>query len=137
MNAEHHALAVRWFEEVWNQRRVETVHELLAVDAPGHMEGQKVIGPKDFLPIHKAMLTMMPDLAVQIEEVLSDGDDAVVRWRINGTHSGAGLGCSPTGQKVSFPGITWFKFRDGQIVEGWDAWNQGGLVLQLQAPRAV
>jgi len=28
-------VARRWFEEVWNQRRTETVHELLAADSVG------------------------------------------------------------------------------------------------------
>jgi hypothetical protein len=30
--------------------------------------------------------------------------------------------------------MTWLIIRDGKIVEGWDAWNQGALVQSLQAP---
>jgi hypothetical protein len=30
--------------------------------------------------------------------------------------------------------MTWLRFRDGRIVEGWDAWNQGRLLQDLQAP---
>jgi hypothetical protein len=27
--------------------------------------------------------------------------------------------------------MTWHRFRDGRLVEGWDSWNVGGLVQQL------
>lgn len=30
------------------------------------------------------------------------------------------------------PGLTWIVFRDGKIVDGWDAWNQGALLAMLQ-----
>ncbi len=29
--------------------------------------------------------------------------------------------------------MTWLRFADGQIVEGWDSWNQGRVVAELQA----
>jgi predicted SnoaL-like aldol condensation-catalyzing enzyme len=121
MNHSNRALAIRWFEEVWNQKRVDTIHELLAADAPGHMEGQEVQGPRDFLPVHQQMLQAMPDLEVEIEDVLADGDDAVVRWTIRALNG-----------RMTFSGMTWFKFRDGQIVEGWDRWNHSAFVQRLQ-----
>lgn len=30
--------------------------------------------------------------------------------------------------------MTWFEYRDGQVVKGWDSWNLGGLIASLQAP---
>ena len=35
-------------------------------------------------------------------------------------------------QDVIAQGMTWLTFRDGRIVEGWDAWNQGALLERLR-----
>src|SRR5688500_5929559 len=102
MNHANRALAIRWFEEVWNQKREETIRELLAPGALGHMEGQEVKGPQDFLVVHRQMLEAMPDIAIEIEDVLADGNDAVVRWTARARKG-----------QVVFSGMTWFVFRDG------------------------
>ncbi len=33
--------------------------------------------------------------------------------------------------------MTWFCIRNGKLVEGWDGWNEGGLLAQLQAASAA
>jgi hypothetical protein len=38
-----------------------------------------------------------------------------------------------TGSPVTVRGITWLRIAEGRIMEGWDAWNQGRLMTQLQA----
>jgi hypothetical protein len=47
--------------------------------------------------------------------------------------AGDGLSVPATGKPVRFRGITWMRFRGGKIAEGWDAWNAGGLMQQLQS----
>jgi predicted ester cyclase len=49
------------------------------------------------------------------------------------THRGDGLSVPATGKPVRFRDITWMRFEGGKIAEGWDAWNAGGLVQQLQS----
>lgn len=126
------ALSRRWFEEVWNRRRTEVVHELLLPDSIGHMEGGDVVGPEPFLKVHAEMVTTLPDLRVHVEDTVAQGDQVVVRWSASGTHSGKGMGCEPTGARVQFRGMTWLRFRDGKMVEGWDAWDLDGLMLKLR-----
>ena len=46
----------------------------------------------------------------------ADGDHVVVRWRVRGTHLGAGLGMPATGRPVNFRGMTWLIFKDGVII---------------------
>lgn len=133
MSEQNRALATRWMDEVWNQRREETVGELLSPDAVGHIEGGEVRGAAAFLAYRAQLLSAFPDLRVTIEAMVSDGEIVVVRWRVDGTHHGEGLGFPGTGRTVSFDGITWMVFRDGLLVEGWDRWNQGALMTSLVA----
>jgi steroid delta-isomerase-like uncharacterized protein len=125
------ALARRWFEEVWNQRREATVTELLGDDGIGHLEGGEVRGPSEFLAARAALLDAFPDLQVTVEDTVAEGNDVVVRWSASGTHRGEGLGFPASGKRASFRGMTWLRFNDGCIVEGWDAWNEGRLIQEL------
>jgi steroid delta-isomerase-like uncharacterized protein len=125
------ALSRRWFEEVWNQRRTATIEELLAPESVGHLETGDVHGVEAFKRVHAEFLTAFPDLRLHVEAVVADGDDVVVRWRATGRHAGEAFGVSATQQTVSFRGMTWMRYRDGKLVEGWDSWNQAGLVHVL------
>jgi steroid delta-isomerase-like uncharacterized protein len=124
-------LAVRWFQQVWNERRTETIDELFDPNGIGHMEG----GDQDkagFKTAREGLLSAFPDIQVNIEDTAADGDHVVVRWRVRGTHKGAGLGLPPTNREVEFRGMTWMTFKDGVIVEGWDSWNLGALLESLR-----
>ena len=124
-------LAVRWFQQVWNDRRDETIDELFDSQGIGHMEG----GDQDkagFKTAREGLLNAFPDIHVKVEDTVADGDHVVVRWRARGTHKGAGLGLPQTNRKVEFRGMTWMTFRDGVIVEGWDSWNLGALLESLK-----
>ena len=125
------ALAIRWFDEVWNERKKDTVDEIMAAGCEGHMEGLGAVGRDDFRTANAALLDAFPDLSVEVEDTLAEGDHVVVRWRLNATHSGGGLGVPPTGRAVEAQGMTWFTFEDGRIVRGRDAWNQGALMAAL------
>jgi steroid delta-isomerase-like uncharacterized protein len=131
VTSESARLARKWFEEVWNQRREATVHELLHPRIVGQMEGVEVRQPKDFLGARAALLDALPDLRITVEGVVSEGPEAVVRWSAQGTHLGAGLGIPPSSRSASFRGMTWLVFSEGRIVRGWDSWNQGLLLRTL------
>lgn len=128
----HAATARRWFEEVWVPGGEKTVTELMAPDAMGWMEGRIVKGPADFLDARRQLLAVFPDLKVTVDDVIEQGDKAVVRWSVEATHGGDGLGMPPTNRRVSFRGLTWMEFSGGRMVRGWDAWNLGGLIQSLQ-----
>jgi steroid delta-isomerase-like uncharacterized protein len=127
-------LALRWFEEVWNQRRPEVIHEMMALDCQAHLEGRELTGPAEFEQVYHEMLAAFPDMYVTVEEVVVERDNAVARWRCQATHQGGDL-IPGGGRPVVYSGITWFKFREGKIVEGWDRWNQAGLYFRPEMRR--
>ena len=133
MLEENRSLVKRWFEEVWNQRLAATVNEFFSPTGIGYMEGAKVVGPAEFIQARDMLLNAFPDIRVTVNQVVAEGDSVVVRWSAAGTHLGDSLGFRATSTAVTFNGMTWLRLVNGQIVEGWDAWNQGQLLEILRA----
>lgn len=126
-------LALRWFEEVWNQRRTDTIDELLTDESVSYSESGPLRGKQQFKEqAHAVFLSAFPDLKITVEGAVADGDEVVVRWSVRATHLGDGLGFRATGRAVSFRGMTWIRYRDGKMIEGWDCWNQAGLIQSLR-----
>jgi steroid delta-isomerase-like uncharacterized protein len=127
-------IARRWFEEVWNQRRADTIDELLTEGSVCHRDASELRGPAAFkTQVHEPFLAAFPDLHIQIEAILSQEDDVVVRWLATGTHAGPGLGLPAAGRPIRFRGITWIRTSGGKLLEGFDCWDVGGLMVMLQS----
>jgi steroid delta-isomerase-like uncharacterized protein len=134
MSAEYEALVRRWFDEVWNQGKSETIDELLAADALAHGlgdDGVALRGPEGFKALHTAFLSAIPDLHITVDEVVCAGDLTAAHITCRGTHTGDGLGFPATGKPVVFTGMTLTRFRDGKIVEGWNAINFLSMLQQM------
>jgi steroid delta-isomerase-like uncharacterized protein len=133
MANENVGLARRWFEEVWNQRRAETIDELLTDESVCQSEAGPLRGGEEFKRrAHDVFLAAFPDLRIAVEGTVAEGDQVVVRWSAAGTHLGDALGFPATGRAVSFRGMTWIRYSGGKMVEGWDCWNQDGLIRSLR-----
>lgn len=115
-------VAHRWFNEVWNGRSTAAIHELLAPDAVGHLEGPipEVVGVEPFIQVQQALLAAMPDVRITLLRSLSNGPDVAVFWQAE-AHGGV----------LRFRGTTWLRVIGGRIVEGWDCWDHGALVAKL------
>jgi steroid delta-isomerase-like uncharacterized protein len=131
-------IARRWFEEVWNQKRTDTVRELIGPDSVCDSEGGELRGPDAFIEqVHIPMLAAFPDLRMEVVGTTSEGTDVVVRWSARGTHLGDAFGIPPTGKRVAFRGMTWIRYRDGKMLEGLDCWNLAALQQALKQAETV
>jgi steroid delta-isomerase-like uncharacterized protein len=133
MSAEYVALARRWFDEVWNQRRRETIDDLIAPESVCQAAGGELRGPTMFQThVYEPFVDAFPDLRVTVEGTVAEGDQVVVRWTATGTHTGPGIGLVPTGRPIFLRGMTWIRFAGGKMVEGWDCWNQREMIESLR-----
>jgi steroid delta-isomerase-like uncharacterized protein len=124
MSQDNVAVIRRWFEEIWNQRRPQTIEELLTSESVCHGDDGPIRGPDEFKERqYTPLTTMFPDLRVEVEATLAQADQVVIRWIATGTHDGDGLGIRATGETVCFRGITWVQIRDGKLIEGWQSSN--------------
>jgi steroid delta-isomerase-like uncharacterized protein len=133
MSQDSRTVARRWFEEVWNQRRIDLVEELTSPEVRGATAWGESLDRDAFKQrVYGEFLCLLPDLRITIEAMIVDGFDVAVRWLAEGTHTGSAFGLEATGRPVSMRGVTWFVVRDGRIVDAFDSWNVGGLMQQLQ-----
>ena len=130
---------LRWFEEVWNQGREEAVDELMAPEAIAYGLGETerdVHGPSEFKNFLRNMRGAIPDVHIQVEDILVEGDKAATRLTLTGTHLGEGLGVKPTGHSVRVAGLVIIQAINGRIVKGWNCWDQLGFLRQIGASAA-
>ena len=131
MSLENKTLVRRWFEEVWNQGRVAGIDEMLADDAVIHGLGANLQGPAEFKRFHSAYRNAYPDVTIDVDDLVAEGDMVAVRWSAIGTHRGDGLGFPATGRRAQFTGMVFVRIKDGRLVEGWNNFDQLGMLQQL------
>jgi steroid delta-isomerase-like uncharacterized protein len=88
-----------------------------------------VTGAEALKQVWKVLLRAYPDLHVEVEDLIEEGDKLVCRNTVTGTHQGDYLGVPPTGKSVTYKEIFIFRFAGGRIAE---TWGVADLVAQLR-----
>lgn len=118
MNEPKVAVIRRYFEELFNQGRVELVPELLHPEYVNHSPGSPDLprGRDGVAVVVKALREGMPDLRYTIEDMVVGSDAVAIRATLTGTHTGSLFGMAPSGNSVRVSQLTIERFRDGRIV---------------------
>jgi steroid delta-isomerase-like uncharacterized protein len=134
MSKDAEAIVRRWFDEVWNQGREESIDELFAPDAVVYGLGESDVpirGPEDFKPFYRNMRATFPDLHIDIDNLVRQDDRIALCMDIHGTHQGAGLGIAPTGRRVHVRGMVILQVAGGKIARAQNLWDQLGMLRQI------
>ncbi|MGC1969183.1 MAG: ester cyclase [Candidatus Acidiferrales bacterium] len=137
---ENIALVRRWFGEVWNEGRVQTIYDLLDENVVGigqDQPGVEIHGPADFVALFHRLHGAFPDIKITVDDTIAADDKVVARWSAVMTHTGDHLGIPATNRPVRVTGITIAQIKDGKIIRGWDNWDQFALMQQLSIARAA
>lgn len=135
MAAEYETVLHRWFDEVWNQQRTDTIDELMSDETIIHgltgSDGTEIRGLAAFKEFHKAFITAFPDLNVDAGDVIRDGEKMAFRCTVTGTHMGGGLGFAATNERVEFTGSGLCTFKNGKFTEVWNEFDFMKMHTQL------
>jgi predicted ester cyclase len=82
---------------------------------------------------YAALWAGFPDLTIDIEELVAEGDKVVWRIKAAGTHTGPFQGLPATGKSVTFGAHYSFRFENGKIIERWSTLDRLGLLVQIGA----
>src|SRR5499426_4796399 len=81
------AMARRWSEELWGNGNLAVADEIVAPDYVRHDPGDPfpARGPEDVKRVVKMLRAMLPDLRIELEAMVAEGDFVVNRYTATGT----------------------------------------------------
>jgi steroid delta-isomerase-like uncharacterized protein len=128
-----HAATMRNTYELISAGDIAGFGDLVADDFVEHQGGPGFPATKEgTLDFFHALLEAFPDLHMNVEDVIADGDKAVARVTTTGTHRGDFMGIAPTGRTVDMQLIDIMRFDGaGHVCEHWGVADMLSLMQQL------
>jgi len=124
MSEANKQLIRRWFEEVWNNGRVEAIEEMFDENGIAHGLSDDpenpIRGPQEFRPFYTVFREAFPNMMIVVEDVVAEGDKVAARCSVRAKHEGEFLGRAATQAPVEFTGITIVRIYNDKIVEAWN-----------------
>jgi steroid delta-isomerase-like uncharacterized protein len=130
-------IARSFFEEVLGHGRLDKYAESHAKDFVAHGENHEYTLEED-MAAAKEERKALPDMKVEVKQILAERDLVAVYWTSSGTNTQAGMGFPATGKKIKIDGMTIFRIKAGKICEEWSVWDmlsvmrQAGLISSPQ-----
>jgi len=116
----------RWYEEVWNNSNEHAIDELLDESAVIHgLETDHTkTGPQAFKPFYHGFRQNFPSVNVNLEPIITTDEFEAAHCVVNAT--------TMDGKEVNFTGLTIAKFKNGKLIEGWNAFDFLTMHKQLE-----
>ncbi len=127
-------LAERYFEEVFNNKKVELVDELVAANVVDH---NRIIfaqpeGPGGVAEGVRMLLVAFPDLSAAVERLVGEEAYIAAKVRMAGTNTGPYQRVpEPTGRHTEWESMVLFRIENGKIAELWGVSDRMGMLTQL------
>ncbi len=135
MSEENKAFMRRFYDDVVNGGNLALIDELFAPEFVEH-EPFPGLGPgrEGVRQFFTTMRAAFPDLQMKIDDIIAEGDKAVARVTMSGTHRGEFMGTPPTGKTFNVTTIDIVRFAEGKAAEHWGATDTAGMMEQLGVP---
>ena len=130
---ENKAITRRYADEV-NKRNLAAMDEIYSANYIAHVAGgQEVRGPEGVKELLTTLFSEYPDLHWTIEAIVAKEDKVLLRYTARGMHKGETMGIPPTGKEITASEISICRIAGGKVVEGWNIFDQLGMMQQLGA----
>jgi steroid delta-isomerase-like uncharacterized protein len=128
-----HAATARRLYQLVSTGEVDAFGDLLADDFVEHEETPGLAPTKDGVKsFFRMQLAAFPDLRMDVEDVVADGNKVVARVRYTGTQRGEFMGMPATDKSVDVQLIDIFRFADdGRVAEHWGVIDLMAMMQQL------
>lgn len=132
MSEANKAIMHRIIDEAWNEGNLGVIDEILGDPYINHdpqMKGiNSAVEVKGSINMYRSAF---PDLRVEINDLIAEGDKVAMRFTITGTQGGDLQNIPATGKPINLTGISISRFEDGKLVELWRNWDTIGMLQQL------
>jgi steroid delta-isomerase-like uncharacterized protein len=125
----------RVFEEVFNKGNFAIIAELIATNyvflSPLGMEFK---GPEGFKQMVAMSRTAFPNIHIDIDDIIAEGDRVAIRYTLQGTFKGDFMGISPTGKQITIKASLFVRLAGGKEVEAFEFFDSLAMYRQLGIP---
>ena len=127
------AVVRRFNEDVMSSGDASAVEEVCGPEFVCHISGQppEMHGLRWVTRSVTGAHDSFPDLRMEVEDAVAEGDLVAARLSATGTHGGRYMGVAATGKAFSFGGISLYRVTDGKITEEWTVADRLSLLRQL------
>ena len=109
----------RIIDEVINRKDLDLSDELFSEEHQLHPDTPGITrGPEGMKRAFAGLHEEFPDVRVEIESMVAEGDMVAVRLTFSGTHA-------PTGEQATWPEMVFTRFSEGKAVESWEVTDTG------------
>lgn len=124
-------LAQNYLEVLNRVMRTQDFDLLATIASADFVEHGVGVGLESWKTMVAASASAFPDAQLGAEAILADGDTAVIRGVLTGTHLGDGMGFPPTGKAVALDFADIVRFQGGLAAERWLLADNMTLMQQL------
>jgi steroid delta-isomerase-like uncharacterized protein len=131
---DNRALVGKYYDELWNQWRLDLIEELIAADF--RFRGSLAVttrGRAPFADYVRMIRDAFPDFHNRILRTIAEDNQVVAQLRYTGTHRGKIFGVAPTGRAISYSGVAIFRIGGSQLTSAWILGDRYELMNQLGA----
>jgi predicted SnoaL-like aldol condensation-catalyzing enzyme len=117
--AENKAVQRRIIDEVINRKNLDFADELFSEEHELHPETPGVgRGPEGMKRAFAGLHEEFPDVRVEIESMVAEGNMVAVRLTFSGTHA-------LIGERATWPEMVFARFSEGKAVDSWEVTDTG------------
>ena len=134
-------LCRRFIQKIVNEGELSLIGDFMSPDVVNHElvdsfgdselpRGHSIEWMADLVFLYRRAF---PDLRVEIQDQISEGDRVVTCLRMQGTQKNALMTIAASGRKIDIAGIRVDRVAGGKIVESWSHFDVLGMLRQLDA----
>ena len=116
------------YEQAFNKRNLQLLQNYISDDYTG-IKGTK--GAEGFQEPAAALIKAFPDAQWHLVSLIGEGDNVFVKWKFEGTQTGAFQNIEATGKKVSSDGMAVLELKDGKVISSQVHTDRLGFLQQL------
>jgi hypothetical protein len=131
----------RFIQTIFNEGELPLIRDFMSPDVVNHevtdsfgdtaaLQARNIDWMADLVYLYRRAF---PDLHVEVQDQIAEGDRVVTRLRVRGTHKNALMAIAASGRKIDIAGIRVDRLADGKIVESWSHFDVLGMLHQIGA----
>ncbi len=123
--SQHKKTIETWFQRVWAEEDKNAIHELFIPEGKAKGMGADTFGPEEFSQFHTALLALLSDVKIEIDEWFENGDNIALRCTMTAKSR------KTPETSIEMKGACFTKMGDGHLIDAENFFDFMGLFEQL------